>query len=146
MGERSTSRPGRFAPGKHWIGGCVGPGADLDAVEKIKQFLAPAGNRTPIFQLSSPYPIAMPSPLTFKCIEIQHYRLCEKWRLSQSLKMRNIFTTDKTRTQSEFHFADYLPTLWRKKSEVFYSKLEARVFSKRVLCNFANPINVIRWS
>jgi hypothetical protein len=38
-GEWSASRPGRFtprerAPGAHWIGGCVGPRAVLDAVVK----------------------------------------------------------------------------------------------------------------
>jgi len=34
-GEWSGSRPDRFTPGKassnHWIGGCVGPRASLDA-------------------------------------------------------------------------------------------------------------------
>jgi hypothetical protein len=40
-GEWSVSRPGRFtfgeiAPGTHWIGGWVDPGADLDDVEKRK--------------------------------------------------------------------------------------------------------------
>jgi hypothetical protein len=33
-GEWSTSRPCRFTPGAHWIGGCVGPRAGLDDVEK----------------------------------------------------------------------------------------------------------------
>jgi hypothetical protein len=38
-GEWSASRPGRFtfgvkASGTHWIGGCVGPKASLDAVGK----------------------------------------------------------------------------------------------------------------
>jgi hypothetical protein len=46
-----SSRPGRFTPGEmapgiHCIGVWVGPGADLDAVEKINKCLAPAGNRT----------------------------------------------------------------------------------------------------
>jgi hypothetical protein len=40
-GEWSASRPGRFTPkkraaGTHWIGGCVGSRADLDAVVKRK--------------------------------------------------------------------------------------------------------------
>jgi hypothetical protein len=40
-GEWSASRPGRFTlrervPGTHWIGGCVGPRAGLDAVVKRK--------------------------------------------------------------------------------------------------------------
>jgi hypothetical protein len=39
--EWSPSRPGRFtpgdgAPGTHWLGGYVGPRADLDDVEKRK--------------------------------------------------------------------------------------------------------------
>jgi hypothetical protein len=39
--EWSASRPGRFtpkerAPGTHWIGGWVGPGAVIDAVVKRK--------------------------------------------------------------------------------------------------------------
>jgi hypothetical protein len=38
-GEWSASRPGRFTPGTHWIGGWVGPRADLDDVERRK-FLA----------------------------------------------------------------------------------------------------------
>jgi hypothetical protein len=41
--EWSASGPFRFttgemAPGTHWIGGCVGPRASLDAVEKRKIF------------------------------------------------------------------------------------------------------------
>jgi hypothetical protein len=40
-GDWSASRPGRFAPterapGTHWIGGCVGPRAVLDAVQMNK--------------------------------------------------------------------------------------------------------------
>jgi hypothetical protein len=35
-GERSESRPCRFTPGTHWIGGWVGPRASLDDVEKRK--------------------------------------------------------------------------------------------------------------
>jgi hypothetical protein len=49
-GEWSASRPGRFtprerAPGTHWIGGWVGPRADLDAVA-MKKISIPASNRT----------------------------------------------------------------------------------------------------
>jgi hypothetical protein len=45
-GELSASRPGHFAPrerahGTHWIGGWVGPGAGLDAVEKRKMLPLP---------------------------------------------------------------------------------------------------------
>jgi len=52
-GVRSASRSSRFAPGKepgiHWLGGWVGPRADLDAVSKRKtSFPVPARNRTPI--------------------------------------------------------------------------------------------------
>jgi hypothetical protein len=40
--EWSASRPGRFTPGTHWIGGWVDPRAYLDEVEKRK-FLTPPG-------------------------------------------------------------------------------------------------------
>jgi hypothetical protein len=33
-GEWSASRPDRFTPGAHYIGGCVEPRASLDDVEK----------------------------------------------------------------------------------------------------------------
>jgi hypothetical protein len=49
-GEWSASRPVRFTPGTHLIGGWVGPRAGLDAVAKIKQILAPDGNRTLVVQ------------------------------------------------------------------------------------------------
>jgi hypothetical protein len=35
-GAWSASRPCRFAPGTHWIGGWVGPRVGLDDVEKRK--------------------------------------------------------------------------------------------------------------
>jgi len=46
--ERSTSRPGRFTPGKeppdtHWIGSWVGRRAGLDAVAKRKKSLFLSG-------------------------------------------------------------------------------------------------------
>jgi hypothetical protein len=57
-GEWSASRPGRFtprerAPGSHWIGGCVGPRAVLDAVvkRKIPSPRRESNPRTPIVQL-----------------------------------------------------------------------------------------------
>jgi hypothetical protein len=31
-GEWSASPPGRFTPGTHWLGGCLGPGVGLDDV------------------------------------------------------------------------------------------------------------------
>jgi hypothetical protein len=34
------------APGTQWIGGWMGPKAGLDAVERRKKSLSPAGNRT----------------------------------------------------------------------------------------------------
>jgi hypothetical protein len=46
LGEWSTSRPGRFTPGKrspgiHWIGGSVDPRAGLDNLEKRKFLTLP---------------------------------------------------------------------------------------------------------
>jgi hypothetical protein len=54
-GEWSASRPGRFttgesASGTHWIGGWVGPRADLEAVEKIK-ILSPRRQSKPRTQV-----------------------------------------------------------------------------------------------
>jgi hypothetical protein len=37
--EWLASRPGCFTPGTHWIGGWVGPRANLDAVEERKMLL-----------------------------------------------------------------------------------------------------------
>jgi hypothetical protein len=53
-GELLASRPGRYTSGErppstHWIGGCLGPTASLDAVEKRK-VPASAGNGTPTVQ------------------------------------------------------------------------------------------------
>jgi hypothetical protein len=36
-GEWSASRPGRFTPGTHWIGGWVGPRTGLDV--EMRKFL-----------------------------------------------------------------------------------------------------------
>jgi hypothetical protein len=36
VGEWSGTRPSRFTPGMHWIGGCVGPRAGLDVEKKKK--------------------------------------------------------------------------------------------------------------
>jgi hypothetical protein len=51
-GEWSASRPGRFTPGEralgtHWIGGCVGPRAGLDNMEKAKFFTYRDSNSDP---------------------------------------------------------------------------------------------------
>jgi hypothetical protein len=40
-GERSASRPGRFTPGTHWMGGWVDPRAGLDDVEDRKFLTLP---------------------------------------------------------------------------------------------------------
>jgi hypothetical protein len=40
-GELSSSRPCRFTPGTHWIGGWVDPRADLDDMENRKFFTLP---------------------------------------------------------------------------------------------------------
>jgi hypothetical protein len=52
-GEWSASRPGRFTPRTHWIGGWVDPTAGLDDVEKRK-FLTLPGFGTPTPRSSSP--------------------------------------------------------------------------------------------
>jgi hypothetical protein len=41
-GEWSASRPGRFTPGTHWIGGWVGPRTGLDGVE-MREILTLSG-------------------------------------------------------------------------------------------------------
>jgi hypothetical protein len=40
-GEWSASRPGRFTPASHWIGGWVDPRAGLEDVEKRKFLTLP---------------------------------------------------------------------------------------------------------
>jgi hypothetical protein len=40
-GKWSASRPCRFTPGTHWIGGWVGPRAGLDDLEKRKFLTLP---------------------------------------------------------------------------------------------------------
>jgi hypothetical protein len=58
-GEWLASRPGHFAPGTHWIGGCVGPRAVLNAVEN---------NLLPLPRIepwpSRSYPVAIPTELS----------------------------------------------------------------------------------
>jgi hypothetical protein len=44
--------PGEWAPGTHWIGGCMDPRAGLDVVEK-KKFLTSPGLKLPV---ASRYP------------------------------------------------------------------------------------------
>jgi hypothetical protein len=56
-----ASRPDRFSPGSHWIGGCVDPIAGLDEVETI---LDPTGTRIPTPWPSSLYPVAIPTTLS----------------------------------------------------------------------------------
>jgi hypothetical protein len=70
MGEwrfRSGSCPGHVTPGQnvpftHWLWGCVGPGASLDAVEEKKN-LASLRNRTLIPYPSSLYPVTISTEL-----------------------------------------------------------------------------------
>jgi hypothetical protein len=46
-----TLPPRERAPGTHWIGGWVGPRADLNAVANRKNpIIAPTGNRTPVVE------------------------------------------------------------------------------------------------
>jgi hypothetical protein len=78
-GEWSASRPGRFiaterTAGTHWIGGWVGPRADLEAVLKRKLPRAPAENRTPIIRSSSPQSLDIPTELY-----LTHYTGVEKY-------------------------------------------------------------------
>jgi hypothetical protein len=65
-GEWSASRPGRFTPGTHWIGGWVGPRTGLD-VERRKILLLPGIELRPLGRPArslSPYRLRYPgSPL-----------------------------------------------------------------------------------
>jgi hypothetical protein len=47
-GEWSTSRPGRFTPGTHWIGGWVDLRAGLDDLEKRKFLTLPGLQLRPL--------------------------------------------------------------------------------------------------
>jgi hypothetical protein len=47
-GEWSTSRPGRFIPGTHWIGGWVNPRAGLYDLEKRKFLTLPVLKLRPL--------------------------------------------------------------------------------------------------
>jgi hypothetical protein len=82
-GEWSASRPGRFtprkrAPGKHWIGGWVGPTAVLDMVVKGK--------------IPSPHQESKPRTMIIQPIG-QHYgstvihRSSKEWRQAASMKV-----------------------------------------------------------
>jgi hypothetical protein len=71
-GEWSASRPSRFTPGErasgtHWIGGCVGPRAGLDDVEK-KKFLTLLGLEPQLLgrpvRSQSLYPLRYPDSYT----------------------------------------------------------------------------------
>ena len=44
--EWSASRPHRFNPGSHSVGGWLGPRTGVDVYKKIKMFV-PGGNRRP---------------------------------------------------------------------------------------------------
>jgi hypothetical protein len=45
-GKWSASRPGRFIPGVHWIGGRAGPRTNVDVLKR-EESLAPAGHTEP---------------------------------------------------------------------------------------------------
>jgi hypothetical protein len=69
IGEWSASRPGRFAPGIHWIGGWVGPGIGLDDVKKTKILPLPALELRPLVRRTrsqSPYGLREQYILTFE--------------------------------------------------------------------------------
>jgi hypothetical protein len=62
-GELSASRPGRFTPGTHWIGGWVGPRIDLDDVEKRKFLTLPGLKLRPVQSIGCRYTDwAIPAP------------------------------------------------------------------------------------
>jgi hypothetical protein len=50
VGEWSTSRPGRFTPGTHWIGGWVDLRAGLDDFEKRKFLTLPGLELRPLYR------------------------------------------------------------------------------------------------
>jgi hypothetical protein len=52
-GEWSTSRPGCFNPGTHWIGGWVDPKAGLDDVKKSKLLTLPGLELRPLSRCPS---------------------------------------------------------------------------------------------
>jgi hypothetical protein len=52
-GDWSASRPGRFTPGTHWIGGWMGPRAGLDDLEDKKFLALPVRELKPSHSTSS---------------------------------------------------------------------------------------------
>jgi hypothetical protein len=54
-----SALPPAKIPSNHWIGGCVGNGFALDAVEKRKSLFLPGIEP----QQSSPFPVAVPTEL-----------------------------------------------------------------------------------
>jgi hypothetical protein len=57
---------GNAPPHTHWIGGCVGPRAGLDAVEKRKILSVPEVEPRP----SSPYSVAIPTELAIPAFDM----------------------------------------------------------------------------
>jgi hypothetical protein len=52
----------------------VGPRAGLNATEMRKKYLAPKENRTPVPQLSTPYPVDIPTELSWLSVNgTQHF-------------------------------------------------------------------------
>jgi hypothetical protein len=67
-GEWSDSRPGRFTPGTHWIGGWVDPRAGLDDLEK-RQFLTLPGLEIRPFR----YEVRSQSLYRLRCTGFHYY-------------------------------------------------------------------------
>jgi hypothetical protein len=71
--EWSASRPDRFAPGTHWIGGWVGPRAGLNDVEKGKLLILPGFEFRPLGRPASRqslYRLRYPGSLTTEVLKI----------------------------------------------------------------------------
>jgi hypothetical protein len=77
-GEWPASRPGRFtpgerAPGTHWIGGWLGPGAGVDDVEKRKLLNLPGLELRPLgrpARSQSLYRLRYPGPYLYVYITV----------------------------------------------------------------------------
>jgi hypothetical protein len=123
-GEWSESRPGRFTPrerdpGTHWLEGCLGPRAVLDAVvkRKIHSLRRESNPRTPIVQL-------LPQRYTDWTITAL-IKLLQLWEKLQNLKGRSIilvtvfqYCTRRNRTSHIKnclrYFESVKPTVWKE--------------------------------
>jgi hypothetical protein len=91
-GEWSASRlchftTGERTPGTNWVGGWVDPCDGLDDVEK--KILDPTGTRTPTPWSSSPWPVAIPTALSFLC-----RRLHLTWLILRPFKMETTYSSE----------------------------------------------------